>query len=111
MRRTLFSEEHELFRDQFRRFVAEEIEPKIADWNAKGMSDRESWRRAGEQGYLGACVAEEYGGAGAEFSYDAIIMEEMAYARAHGMMISLHSDICLPLYQHSYNHSGKGYFS
>jgi acyl-CoA dehydrogenase len=96
MRRTLFSEEHELFRDQFRRFVAEEIEPKIADWNAKGMSDRESWRRAGEQGYLGACVAEEYGGAGAEFSYDAIIMEEMAYARAHGMMISLHSDICLP---------------
>lgn len=96
MRRTLFDEEHELFRDQFRRFVSEEIEPKIPDWNAQGMSDRESWRRAGEAGYLGACVPEAYGGAGAEFTYDAIIMEEMAYARAHGMMISLHSDICLP---------------
>lgn len=96
MRRTIFDEEHELFRDQFRRFVAEELEPKIPDWNEKGMSDRESWRRAGEQGYLGACAPEAYGGAGAEFHYDAIIMEEMAYARAHGMMISLHSDICLP---------------
>lgn len=96
MRRTLFDEEHELFREQFRRFVAEEIEPRIPEWNERGMSDRESWRRAGEQGYLGACVPEAYGGAGAEFTYDAIIMEEMARARAHGMMISLHSDICLP---------------
>ena len=96
MRRTLFDDEHELFREQFRRFVAEEIEPKVADWNAKGMSDRESWRRAGEQGYLGACAPEAFGGAGADFRYDAIIMEEMAWARAHGMMISLHSDICLP---------------
>jgi len=96
VRRTLFDEEHELFREQFRRFVAEELEPRIPVWNERGMSDRESWRRAGEQGYLGACVPEVYGGAGAEFTYDAIIMEEMAWARAHGMMISLHSDICLP---------------
>ncbi|HKJ24783.1 MAG TPA: acyl-CoA dehydrogenase family protein, partial [Myxococcota bacterium] len=96
MRRTLFDEEHDLFREQFRRFVADEIEPRIPAWNEKGMSDREIWRLAGENGYLGACVPEEYGGAGADFTYDAIIMEEMAYARAHGMMISLHSDICLP---------------
>jgi acyl-CoA dehydrogenase len=96
MRRTLFGEEHELFREQFRRFVAEELAPRIPEWNERGMSDRESWRRAGEQGYLGACAPEAYGGAGAEFTYDAIIMEEMAYARAHGMMVSLHSDICMP---------------
>jgi acyl-CoA dehydrogenase len=96
MRRTLFDEEHDLFRQQFRRFIAEEIEPRIPEWNEKGMSDRETWRRAGQNGYLGACVPELYGGAGAEFTYDVIIMEEMAYARAHGMMISLHSDICLP---------------
>jgi len=96
MRRTLFDDEHDLFRQQFRRFVAEEIEPRIPGWNERGMSDREAWRLAGEHGYLGACAPEVYGGAGAEFRYDAIIMEEMAYARAHGMMISLHSDICLP---------------
>ncbi|MBW2445287.1 MAG: acyl-CoA dehydrogenase family protein [Deltaproteobacteria bacterium] len=96
MRRTLFGEEHDLFREQFRRFIADEIEPRIPEWNERGMSDRESWRRAGENGYLGACAPEAYGGAGADFSYDMIIMEEMAYARAHGMMISLHSSIVLP---------------
>jgi len=96
MRRTLFTEEHDLFREQVRRWIAEELAPRIPAWHERGMSDRESWRRAGEQGYLGACAPEAYGGAGADFTYDAIIMEEMAYARAHGMMISLHSDICMP---------------
>jgi acyl-CoA dehydrogenase len=96
MRRDIFSDEHELFRSQFQRFAAKEIEPKIADWNARGMTDRETWRRAGEEGFLGACAPEAYGGAGGDFLYDAIIMEELADRRAHGLMISLHSDICMP---------------
>ncbi|HUI25772.1 MAG TPA: acyl-CoA dehydrogenase family protein, partial [Candidatus Kryptonia bacterium] len=96
MRRDIFSEEHEQFRDQFRRFAEKEIAPKVEAWNARGMSDRESWRRAGAEGFLGANAPAEYGGAGADFLYDAIIMEEMAWIRAHAMMISLHSDICLP---------------
>jgi acyl-CoA dehydrogenase len=96
MRRDLFGEDHELFREQVRRFVREEVEPRIAGWSERGMSDRETWRKAGAAGLLGACAPVEYGGAGADFLYDAIIMEEMALARAHGMMISLHSDICMP---------------
>jgi acyl-CoA dehydrogenase len=96
MRRDIFTEEHELFREQFRRFARKEIEPRVADWNARGMSDRETWRRAGAEGFLGAAVPAEYGGAGGDFLYDAIIMEEMAWIRAHAMMISLHSDICMP---------------
>ncbi len=96
MRRDIFSEEHEIFRDQVRRFVEKEVEPKVAEWNARGMSDRATWRRMGEEGFLGANAPEEYGGAGADFLYDAIIMEEMARVRAHGLMMSLHSDICMP---------------
>jgi acyl-CoA dehydrogenase len=96
MRRDIFTEEHEQFRDQFRRFAQKEIEPKVPEWNARGMSDRASWRKAGAAGFLGACAPVEYGGAGGDFLYDAIIMEELAWIRAHGMMISLHSDICLP---------------
>ena len=96
MRRDVFGEEHELFRAQVRRFVTEEVAPRVSEWNEKGMSDRETWRRAGEEGFLGPNVAEEYGGAGADFLYSAIVMEELAYARAHGMMVSLHSDIVLP---------------
>jgi len=96
MRRDIFSDEHELFRSQFKRFAAAEIEPKIAGWNEQGMSDRASWKRMGEEGFLGANAPEAYGGAGADFLYDAIVMEELSYIRAHGLMMSLHSDICMP---------------
>ncbi len=96
MRRDIFTEEHESFRQQFRRFAEREIAPKVATWNDRGMSDRETWRRAGAAGFLGAAAPVEYGGAGGDFLYDAIIMEEMSWIRAHAMMISLHSDICMP---------------
>jgi acyl-CoA dehydrogenase len=96
MRRDIFSSEHELFREQFRRFAERELEPKIPEWNARGMSDRATWRRAGEEGFLGAAAPEDYGGAGGDFLYDAIIMEELSRIRAHGIMMWLHSDICMP---------------
>jgi acyl-CoA dehydrogenase len=96
MRRDIFSEDHELFRRQVRRFVEKEVAPKVAEWNARGMSDRDTWRRAGAEGLLGVCAPAEYGGAGADFLYAAIVNEEMARVRAHGMMLSLHADICLP---------------
>jgi acyl-CoA dehydrogenase len=96
MRRDVFGEEHALFRAQVRRFCEREIGPRVAEWNARGTSDRATWRRAGEEGYLGVCAPEEYGGAGADFLYAAIVNEEMARVRAHGMMLSLHADICMP---------------
>ena len=96
MRRELFTEEHEMFRAQVRRFVENEIVPKIPEWNRVGMSDRESWRKMGVAGFLGPNAPAEYGGGGADFLYDAIVIEEMSRVRAHGLMMGLHSDICLP---------------
>ena len=96
MRRDIFSDEHEMLREQFRRFVENEIEPKIDGWNRAGTSDRESWKRCGIEGYLGANAPEEFGGSGGDFLFNAIIIEEMAYARAHGLQLSLHTDICMP---------------
>ena len=96
MRRDVFSEDHELYRAQFRRFADKEIAPKIAAWNAAGMPDRETWRRLGEEGFLGASMPEEWGGAGQDFLYDAVVMEELADLRAHALMFSLHIDICAP---------------
>jgi acyl-CoA dehydrogenase len=96
MRRDVFTEEHELFRRQVGRFVEKEIAPKVDDWNARGTSDRASWKRAGAEGYLGVCAPTEYGGAGADFLYAAIVNEEMARVRAHAKMLSLHADIVMP---------------
>jgi acyl-CoA dehydrogenase len=96
MRRDIFTEEHEIFRNQVRRFVETELVPKIPEWNRAGMSDRESWRKMGMAGFLGPNVPEEFGGSGVDFLYDAIVIEELSRVRAHGLMMGLHSDICLP---------------
>ena len=61
MRREIFSDEHELFREQVRRFVEREVEPKISEWNERGMVDRATWRRLGDEGLLGANQPTEYG--------------------------------------------------
>jgi acyl-CoA dehydrogenase len=107
MQREIFSEEHDLLREQFRRFAEKEIEPKVAEWNANRTSDRETWRRMGEEGFLGACAPEEYGGAAGDFLYDAVIMEELAWYRAHAVMMSLHSSICMPYIIHYGNAEQK----
>ena len=96
MRRDIFSEEHDLFRDEFRRFAEAEIEPKVEGWNRAGTSDKATWRQLGEAGFLGVNAPEEYGGAGGDFLFSAIVMEELARIRAHAVMVSLHSDICMP---------------
>jgi acyl-CoA dehydrogenase len=107
VKRDIFSEEHELFRAECRRFVEAEIAPRVEEWNEAGTSDRETWQKLGAAGFLGACAPEEYGGAGADFLFDAIIMEELAYVRAHAVMMSLHSDICLPYLVHYGNEEQK----
>lgn len=96
MQREIFCDEHEHFRAEFRRFVEAEIEPKVAGWNRAGITDRDTWRLCGQQGYLGASAPEEYGGGGADFLFEAVIIEELASVRAHALMLSLHSDICMP---------------
>ncbi|HKV55728.1 MAG TPA: acyl-CoA dehydrogenase family protein [Candidatus Binataceae bacterium] len=96
MRREIFTEEHDMFRTQARRFAETELAPKVPEWNRAGMSDRESWRKMGAAGFLGPNAPAEYGGGGVDFLYDAIVIEELSRVRAHGLMMGLHSDICLP---------------
>ena len=107
MQRDIFSDEHELFRSEFRRFAEAEIEPRVAEWDRAGISDRETWQKLGQAGYLGANAPTEYGGAGADFLFDAIIMEELGRIRAHAIMVSLHSDICMPYLIHYGNEEQK----
>ena len=96
MKRTIFSEEHDLFRSEFRRFAEAELLPHNEEWLEAGISPRWAWEKMGENGFLGANQPEEYGGAGGDLLYDAIIMEELADLRIHALQASLHTDICLP---------------
>src|SRR5438034_11683034 len=96
MRREIFTEDHDLFRDQVRRFAEREVEPRVAEWNERGMVDRAIWRRLGEEGLLGANQPVEYGGSGGDFLYDAVILEGIARVRATGPASALHSATFLP---------------
>ena len=88
--------EHDAFRDTVRRFIADEITPHHAQWERDGQVPRALWRRAGELGLLCLTVPEDYGGAGVDFGYAAIVTEEMARAGATGPLFYLHSDIVAP---------------
>ncbi|MGG5807646.1 acyl-CoA dehydrogenase family protein [Falsiroseomonas sp. CW058] len=94
--RTLFTPEHELFRDQVRRFIAAEIAPHHAAWEKAGIVPRSAWLKAGEGGFLCTAVPEEYGGAGGDFLHGAIMVEEMARAGATGPTFYLQSEIISP---------------
>ncbi|HOO55657.1 MAG TPA: acyl-CoA dehydrogenase family protein [bacterium] len=96
MKRNLFSEEHRIFRDSFRKFLEKEIVPYHEQWEKDGIVDREAWLKAGEQGFLCPWVSEDYGGLGVDFLYSVIMAEECAKARVTGFLMQLHSDIVVP---------------
>lgn len=94
--RTIFSDEHEIFRDSVRRFCAEEVAPHHAQWEKDGQVSREVWLKAGEIGMLCSSMPEEYGGMGADRLYSVIVMEELARIAATGPGFGLHSEIVAP---------------
>lgn len=94
--RSLFSEEHNLFRASARRFVEERIAPFHAEWEKAGQVSREIWAEAGEGGFLCCSVPEEYGGVGADFTFGAIFTEELARVGSTGPAFHLHSEIVAP---------------
>ncbi len=94
--RTIFTAEHEMFREQLRRFVEREIAPFHRDWERAGIVPRELWRKAGAQGFLCTMLDAEYGGAGGDFGHAAIVIEELARVNASGVAFQLHSDIVVP---------------
>lgn len=98
--RTLFSEEHEIFRESVRRFMEKELAPHHEEWEEKGEVPRWAWKRAGEQGFLCVAIPEQWGGVGADRRYSIILMEEQSRLNLTGLGFPLHSDIVAPYIDH-----------
>jgi len=98
--RTLFSSDHEAFRDSFTRFIDKEIAPFHAQWEDQGYVDRAVWNKAGENGFLCMTMPEEYGGSGADKLYSVIQMEALGKAGFSGIGYCLHSEIVAPYIEH-----------
>jgi acyl-CoA dehydrogenase len=98
--RTLFSTEHESFRDSFKRFMEKEIAPFHEAWEEQGYVDREVWRKAGDNGFLCMSMPEAYGGAGVDKLYSVVQMEELGLAGFTGIGYGLHNEIVAPYLLH-----------
>jgi alkylation response protein AidB-like acyl-CoA dehydrogenase len=98
--RTLFSPDHESFRDSFRRFMDKEIAPFHEAWEEQGFVARDVWNKAGENGFLCMTMPEEYGGSGADKVYSMVQMEELARSGFTGIGFGLHSEIVAPYILH-----------
>ncbi|MCB2191391.1 MAG: acyl-CoA dehydrogenase family protein [Deltaproteobacteria bacterium] len=96
MLRDLYQEEHRIFRESMRRFVADQVTPNVDEWEEAGAVPRELWLAMGEQGFLCPWVPEEYGGLGLGFEYSLIVNEELIRGDGFGVGVPLHSDVASP---------------
>jgi acyl-CoA dehydrogenase len=94
--RTVFREDHEIFRSQVRRFVDNEIAPHHAQWEHDGIVPKSVWLKAGAEGLLCVTIPEEYGGPGGDVGHAAVLIEELARANATAVGFTTHSDIAAP---------------
>ncbi len=92
------SPEHQLFRESVRKFVAAELRPRAREFDAMGRFDKSLYRKMGDLGMLGLRYDPAYGGAGLDWSYTAVLFEELAGCDNAGvtMGISVHTDMATP---------------
>lgn len=95
-RKIYASEEHSMMRKMIQDFITNEVEPQVEQWEKDGVVSREIWERAGELGLLCLDMPEAYGGAGLDFTFNALLIEEFARKNISGPGFSLHSDIIAP---------------
>lgn len=95
---TPFREEHEIFRQQCRRFVEKELAPHVMEWEINKYFPDEVFRRVGEMGYHGILIPEEYGGSGGDYLMASVWVEEATRIRSGGVEagIGMHGLIVLP---------------
>ena len=98
MRRTLYSPDHEAYRETVREFLAREVVPHHHDWERNRRIDREVFISAAKAGIYALEIDEGYGGAGEhDYRYRMVVCEEIAKVNAlsFGLTVSLQDDLVL----------------
>lgn len=89
MQSMYFTEEHQLFRESLRDFLAKEVIPHINKWEAAGSIERFIWKKFGEMGYFGLAIDETYGGLGLDLFYTVIFLEELQRVNSGGFAAAM----------------------
>ncbi len=98
MMRALYEQDHEAFRSTVKDFIARYITPRHEKIIEQKFIDREIWLRAGELGFLGLGVPEEFGGSDAgDYRFSAVLSEELsAVSVAFSSSLGIHYDVVAP---------------
>ncbi|WP_372349751.1 acyl-CoA dehydrogenase family protein [Streptomyces sp. KL116D] len=108
MKRAIFEPEHEQFRETARTFFEKECVPHVDEWEKKGNTGKEVWRKAGRQGLLGWEVPEEFGGQGVrDFRFNTILNEEYWLTGSVGVGFGVQNDILAPYFVDLTTHEQK----
>ena len=95
--------EHQLLRDQVRRFVDAEVKPHAEAWEREGRVPRAVFARMGEHGFLGVRRAEEHGGSAMDTLASAVLAEEPGRSTFGGFAatVPVHTDMASPHLDHA----------
>lgn len=94
-----FTPEHEQISDTVRKFVANEINPHLSEWEKAGiLPAHQLFKKMGDLGLLGIKYPTEFGGMGLDFSYSMVMAEALGDCKAGGvpMAIGVQTDMCTP---------------
>ncbi|MFT4264186.1 MAG: acyl-CoA dehydrogenase family protein [Nocardioides sp.] len=96
LKRDIYEADHEDFRSSVRQWLERSVIPNSEKYIADKALPREFWLEAGENGFLGLALDEEYGGAG-DFRFNAVLAEELAKVNAAlPTCVGIHADITAP---------------
>jgi citronellyl-CoA dehydrogenase len=90
--------EHELFRETVHKFVEEELRTRAREFDEQGRIDKSLYKSMGDLGMLGLRYDPKWGGAGLDWSFTAVLFEELARCDNAGVVmgISVHTDMATP---------------
>ncbi|WP_148358064.1 acyl-CoA dehydrogenase family protein [Peribacillus simplex] len=94
--RSFLTEEHLLFKQSIREFLAKEAVPFYDQWEKEGGIPCSFWKKIGDHGFLCPWLDVEFGGIGADFGYSVVLTEELEMVGSTLGGISIHSDVVAP---------------
>ena len=102
MKREIYDQDHEAFRDSVVAFLDREVKPHVEEYAVAKALPRDFWLAAGKQGFLGLEIPEEYGGSEAgDYRFNAVLTEELAKVNmALPSCLGIHADIVAPYLVH-----------
>lgn len=100
-----YSEEQQLIANAAREFAEQHIKPHVMEWDEAQTFPVELFKKAGEMGFMGIFIPEEYGGSGFGYhEYIAIIDEISQIDPSIGLSIAAHNSLCTG---HIYYHANE----